>query len=245
MELENVVATMRTAGERAYPNEACGLIVALGKKSVAFECLNIALDPKAHFMIDAADYGRLADIGEIVGVWHTHPELSAQPSDADKAACESSELPWAIMGIRKQTEGFVFEGPVVIEPCGFEIPYVGRPYVSGALDCYNILLDFYKREYGIKLNDYPRIEAGGRKGFTFFVERYAQEGFVRLIGQAPLRGDVFLIQASDNSPNHIAVYLGDDQILHHCHDRLSRRDIYGCGFWAKHTSHHLRHESKC
>lgn len=242
---ENIVATMREAGARAYPNEACGLVIGIGNKSIAFECRNIAPDPKAHFMIDPADYGMLAQKGRVVGVWHTHPDLSPQPSDADRAGCENTELPWIILGVRKQVEGFGFEGPVLIEPCGFEIPYLERPYVSGVLDCYNILLDFYKREYGIKLNDYPRIEADGRMGFSFFTERYGKEGFVRLIDQTPQPGDVFLIQTQGDTPNHIAVYLGDDMILHHSHNRLSRRDIYGGGFWQKHTTHHLRHKTKC
>jgi cell wall-associated NlpC family hydrolase len=46
------------------------------------------------------------------------------------------------------------------------------------------------------------------------------------------------------NPNHIAVYIGNEMILHHGHGRLSRRDIYG-GFWQKHTTHHLRHKTKC
>ena len=32
----------------------------------------------------------------------------------------------------------------------------------------------------------------------------------------------------------------DNIILHHCHGRLSSRDVYG-GYWRKVTTHVLRH----
>jgi len=242
----DLLATMRSAGERAYPNEACGLVIAVGKKSTAVECANISTEPRYRFMIDPKDYARAADMGEVIGVWHTHPDLPPTPSPADRVGCENSGVTWFILGIHKEGDRFAHAGPSVTEPTGFEMPYEGRPYVMGVLDCYTILQDFYKREYGLGVTDFPRIEEDGRMGFTRFVERYADEGFVRLIDKGPQRGDVFLIQSGQcDGPNHIAVYLGDDMILHHCQDRLSRRDIYGGGYWHRHTTYHLRHKTQC
>lgn len=246
VDIGGLIATMRSAGERAYPREACGLVVAAGKKSLAVECLNISPESRDRFMIDPRDYAKAADMGEIIGVWHTHPNLPPTPSPADKVGCENSGVTWYILGIHKEGGEFVYSGPSVTEPSGFEMPLEGRPYVMGVLDCYTILQDFYKREYGLEVTDYPRIEEDGRMGFTRFVERYADEGFVRLIDQPAQRGDVFLIQmGGHDGPSHIAVYLGDDMILHHCHDRLSRKDIYGGGYWYRHTTHHLRHKTQC
>lgn len=237
---------MREAGERAYPNEACGLVVAVGKKSVAVECRNISPEPRDRFMIDPKGYAQAADMGEIIGVWHTHPNLSANPSPADRVGCENSGVTWYILGIHKEGDQFAHSGPSVTEPTGFEMPLEGRPYVMGVLDCYTILQDFYEREYGISLSDYPRILEDGRMGFTTFLENAPKEGFVRLIDEQPQRGDFFFIQTGGHDvPNHIAVYLGDDMILHHCHDRLSRKDIYGGGYWHRHTTHHMRHKTRC
>lgn len=239
------LTVMCDEGALQYPNEACGLIVKKGKKSLAFACKNIAESPKDRFRIDPLDYARCAKEGEVIAVWHTHTDQSPDPSPADRAMCEVSELPWYIVAVRKGDAGFSFDGPVGIDPCGYQTPYLERPYVYGVHDCYTLVCDFYQREFGIVMRrDYPRIEEWWKKGHNFFVENFESEEFVDVTGQKHQWGDVFLIQSSASVPNHVAIYIGDDQIMHHCHGRLSTRDIYG-GFWHKHTIHHLRHKSKC
>jgi cell wall-associated NlpC family hydrolase len=42
-------------------------------------------------------------------------------------------------------------------------------------------------------------------------------------------------------PNHAAIYLGNNTILHHLVDRLSSKDVYG-GYWLKATVCVLRHK---
>jgi cell wall-associated NlpC family hydrolase len=121
------------------------------------------------------------------------------------------------------------------------MPYLGRPYCAGVFDCYSLVRDFYKREFQIDLGQYPYVLEDGRMGHTLFVEKYEKEGFEKLVRQEPKRGDVFILQMNASGPNHVAVYLGDEIILHHAIGRLSRRDVYG-GYWAKHTTHHLRHK---
>lgn len=226
---------------KQYPNEACGVIISVGKKSVALPCKNIAETPQMHFMIDVGDYVEAANKGEVVGVWHTHVNIPPTPSLADKAGCNSSELPWYIVSIHHGDQGFVFEGPTTIMPNDEEISYLGRPYVSGIFDCFGLVRDFYKREYNIHINNYPRVEQDGTKGSTFFGSRFKQEGFERLMNdEKPVRGDVFVLQLRDDHSNHLAIYLGDEIMMHHDLGRLSRREVYG-GMWQKHTTHHLRH----
>lgn len=227
-----------------YPMEACGVLLKKGKKCVAVACRNASPEPANHLTIDPMEYSRLCDTGAVVGIWHTHPEQSAEASIADRVGCEDSELPWFILSLHKRGDEYVFSDPVTIQPEGTELPYLERPYVTGVLDCYSIVRDYYKREFGITINDYLRVEADGRMGYSFFVDRYEQEGFVRLVNREPQIGDVFIIQTGTTN-NHLAIYVGNDQILHHCHGRLSRRDVYGGGFWQHHTTYHLRHKTKC
>jgi cell wall-associated NlpC family hydrolase len=52
------------------------------------------------------------------------------------------------------------------------------------------------------------------------------------------------MKVASSVPNHAAIYIGGDIILHHVYGRLSNRQIYG-GYWRKHTTHHLRHKSLC
>lgn len=239
----DLMDVIRPAAAEAYPNEACGVVIRVGKKSVAVPCKNTSSEPKCRFVIDPTDYALAADRGEVIGIWHTHIDIAPTPSDADLAGIENSELPWYIVSIYKKGDDFEFVGPTVTEPTGFKMGYLERPYVFGVFDCYSLVVDYYQRERGLTLGSYPHIESFWAKGFNFFGDNWAKEGFRQLIDQQPEPGDVFLIQTDKfDAPNHVAIYLGDDMIMHHCHGRLSRRDVYG-GYWLKHTVAHLRHKT--
>lgn len=230
-----------------FPNESCGLIVKVGRKSQVVRCKNVADDPRRFFVMDADDQQRAEEMGEVIAVWHTHPNGRPVPSEADRAGCTATELPWFITAIWKEGEDFRMSDTTVTLPDpDFKMPYLGRPYVFGVFDCYSLVTDYMEGEFGIVMDKklHSRIPKWWEKGINFFGDEYDALGFNRLIDQEPQPGDLFLMQIGATVPNHIAVYLGDDMILHHCHDRLSSRAVYG-GFWDKHTTHHLRHKSKC
>lgn len=235
---------MRQQAELNYPNESCGVVVSAGKKAIIIPCKNIASDPRNYFRIDPHDYVKAANQGEVIGIWHTHVELPANPSPADVAGCNSSGVEWFIIGAYKTEEGMTFTPIHTLQPSDAEVDYLERPYLFGVYDCYTLIRDYYSREFGITLGEYPRVENFWKKGLDFFTEGYPEQGFELLIDQEPEVGDLFIMQVAADIPNHIAVYIGDDLILHHCQNRLSRRDVYG-GMWAKHTTHHLRHKTKC
>lgn len=244
----DLLKVIREAAMERFPNEACGLVVQTNeRKFVAVETENSSEDPTAQFLISAEEYARCADMGEIIGVWHTHTNGNDQPSQADYAGCENSNLPWYLLSIKQlEDESFVWSDLIYFEPEGREIPYLERPYAFGAMDCWSLVRDYHKREFGIQLGDYPRYhEFWKNQDTNFFENCWQDEDLIDVTGTSPQVGDIFFMQ-TDNSgnPNHVAVYVGDDRILHHCHGRLSRRDIYG-GYWAKHTVRHVRHISKC
>jgi cell wall-associated NlpC family hydrolase len=56
-------------------------------------------------------------------------------------------------------------------------------------------------------------------------------------------GDALLMHLEASLPNHAAIYVGDQQILHHVQGRLSSRDILG-GYWLKAVAMAVRHESR-
>jgi len=58
------------------------------------------------------------------------------------------------------------------------------------------------------------------------------QGFEQV--KEPQVGDVILISVGANVPNHAAIYVGDQMVLHHAPKRLSKRDLYD-GYWLKHT----------
>ncbi len=240
--IDDMMTAIKEEAVRNYPQESCGLILKNNKKFTTIACKNISGEPKSSFTICPVDYAKATELGEVVGVWHTHVEIPPRASDADKVGCERSGLPWYIVSIRKKGEEFEFEGPNRIEPESFEMPYLERPYEENVFNCYTIVQDYYKREFDISLGDYPfRLSDGTPAATEKFKSCYEKEGFVRLHDEEPKNGDIFMMQISADSPNHVGVYVGEGAFIHHQTGRLSRKDIYG-GFWKKHTTHHLRYK---
>lgn len=243
---KEIEAFIRNAGAASYPNEACGFIISKGKKSVAIEVKNEAANPREFFLINPEAYIEAEEQGEILAVWHTHTNGNIEPTEADLAGCEASGVTWLLLNVYKRTDCFEYSPMVVFEPSGYEAPFVGRPYIFGTFDCWTLVVDYLERTHGIRMsNDYPRIDGFWRKdGSDFFDSCFSNEGLIE-VQDEPKDGDVFMFQTdATGKASHVAVYVGDDKILHHVQGRLSQIDIYG-GYWTKHTIRHLRHESKC
>lgn len=217
-----------------FPREACGLVIIVKGKERFWPCRNLSDYGDDQFIMSPQDYAEAALAGEIVGVFHSHVNLPPDPSDADRSACEASGLKWYILGVPSMAWA-------EFEPVGYEAPLVGRVHVWGRMDCWSLVRDWYKRERGVKLADPPRS-----KGFEWRGEnpmgKYKEYGFVDVPIEEELRvGDVIIMQTGDSLvANHVAMYIGDDHILHHPENRLSSRDVYG-GWYKKHTVRVVRY----
>ena len=218
------------------PKECCGLVAVVKGRRKYFPCKNLAVTPEEHFVLDPLDYAAVEDQGEIVAVVHSHPVTNHAPSQADRVACEQSGLPWHIINPNTGNWGYC-------EPEGFELPYVGREFAHGTVDCYSLCRDWYKREWDLELKNYPRRDQWWENGQNLYLDNFEKEGFHRIPVSELQRGDALLMQLSSPVPNHAAIYIGDQQVLHHVQGRLSSRDVYG-GYYAKNTACALRHESR-
>ena len=197
---------------------------------------NLAATPDEHFVLDPMDYANAEEQGESVAVIHSHPTTNPEPSEADLVACEKTGVPWHIINPLTEQWGYC-------EPSGFELPYVGRQFAFGVVDCYSLVRDWYAREYGIELRDYDRRDKFWEHGESLYMDNFANEGFREIPVADVQPGDLILMQLSSPLPNHAAIYLGDQLILHHVQQRLSSRDVYG-GYYGKSTACALRHESR-
>ncbi len=216
-----------------YPIESCGVALAGGEY---WRCKNLADTPIEHFIIDPRDYAAAEEAGEITAVVHSHPNASANPSPADRVACEESGLPWWIVGLPSGTWRSC-------TPCGYTEPLIGRPFTHGVLDCYALIRDWYRIERDIDLPNFERRDDWWLRGCDLYLDHCAEAGFRCVSRQAPPHpevGDVVLMQIRANVSNHGAIWLGSDVILQHLYGRLSGRVTYG-GYWRKHTTHWLRY----
>jgi cell wall-associated NlpC family hydrolase len=186
-------------------------------------------------VLDPSDYAEAEDAGEVLAVVHSHSGASAAASDADRAGCEAGGLPWHIVGLPRgdwQT----------IEPCGYRAPLIGREFCYGRVDCYTLIRDWYALERGIVLPDFPRRDGDFQAGRSLYEDGFPLAGFSECL-TSPERGDILLFRLAAPVPDHGAVYLGDDTILHHLQGRLSSRDSWD-GFLRERTVKVLRYVAK-
>jgi len=93
----DILDALRAAARQGYPHEACGLLIGLRdgghhRVTAMREARNLNRErARDRYELDPADYmaAELAarEAGrEIIGIWHTHPDHPARPSETDRAA---------------------------------------------------------------------------------------------------------------------------------------------------------------
>ncbi|NID14404.1 C40 family peptidase [Luteibacter yeojuensis] len=229
-----------------YPRECCGLVVVVRGRERYVPCRNVAATPAEHFALDPRDYAAASDAGQITAIVHSHPDAPARPSEADLVQCEASELPWVIVSVMPGENGPEVAETRFVEPSGYQAPLVGRTWSHGLLDCWGLCRDWYAREWGLILPDPPRADGWWNDGATSLYNDAAlrDANFVPVSASEIAKGDLVLMQirSGNRVPNHAGIYLGDGQMLHHLHGRLSSRDNYG-GYYAEMTRSIWRHRA--
>lgn len=219
--------------EQEYPKESCGLIVKEGKTKKYIRCINQSSDKEEEFSISGEEYVAAEDMGEILAVVHSHPDHTTVPSLRDRAVCSAMEIPWVICSwpdadIR------------IISP--EDAPLVGRQFCHGTdWDCWGLMRDYYKQKLGMTFNRYEHDSFWWEEGKSLYEDNYHKEGFVKVTDGSLKPHDIIIMQIRSPVPNHGAIYIGNNLILHHMFGKLSSEAVYG-GYWAEHTSFILRHK---
>lgn len=213
-----------------FPREACGLIVTSHGRDAYVPCKNLA-QTNEHFVIDPADYAAAEDKGEITAIVHSHPTTAPSPSQADLIGIEKSGIPWIIVNPLSGAH-------TITKPSGYVAPLIGREFSHGIVDCLTLIQDYYA-SIGIILPHSEREDEWWLKGQNLYLDLYESWGFTAVT--EPQKHDVVLIKMGSPVPNHGAIYLGENIILHHVMRRLSCREVFG-GYWQRHATHYLRHK---
>lgn len=200
----------------------CGFVILNGGELEFINCENIADDPENFFEISPDDFVAVGSRYDIVAIAHSHPGGEPVLSVADFQMQQNTGMDWWLV-----CGGDVYQFP-------FFEPLLGRQFVHGHTDCYTLFRDFY-RLAGKEFPNFERDDYWWEDGFNLYMDHMEEQGFERLTDVKELQvGDVILIQVGADVPNHAAIYIGDQMVLHHSPCRLSKRDLYD-GYWLKHT----------
>lgn len=260
---ENIREEIRKHAAKEYPKECCGVIVEVLERPQYFPCRNVAETPTEEFVMDMMDYTDALDLGELLAIVHSHPDATSRPSEYDLAHMErlyASELlldpearptPWYILSWPDNDfREVVATGHVAL---------MGRNFVHGLYDCWQVCNDYYFRKHGITFPEFKREDCWweDKDGKSLYEQYYQASGFYAVSLDDIQVGDMVVMQIGRTyHPNHAAIYLGNQPtlpnealniygqgpfILHHMYGRKSAVEIFG-GQWLERTRMVLRHK---
>jgi len=206
--------------DKQAPKESCGLLAIIKGKETYWPCKNLSESPDEFFVIDPDNWADCEDEGELIGIIHSHAYGSALPSDADKASCEHLGLPFYIYSVEQKNW-------IDLKPSGYTSGLYGRTWIWGKHDCWSLITDYFSNKKQINLKFWERPKS--IKTFCedpYFEKVLTGSGFKEVSKDNIINDDVLLMQGPDEKLNHVALYIGDQTILHHNIRQLSCRELY-------------------
>lgn len=197
----------------AYPNEMCGVCT----QDDFIQLKNASENPLTSFSFDPVEYA--AVVSQVTAIVHSHTKDIYKldifdlrtPSPKDWHSQRTSGKPWLIVG----TEGQNVSEPIQL-PRTPSAEYLGRPFIWYVNDCYTLVQDYYRFEFGIILPPHPHKfdwTAGGL--FEDMVDDYVAEiGLERVpVDRERVNGDIVVLSRMGMSNNHLGIF-HDGKILH-------------------------------
>lgn len=219
--------------EKEYPREGCGIIGVVKGKKRWYPCKNVA-ESDDDFILCSDDWFRIKQSADIIGIVHSHPDASNEPSQYDIDCCNAMGIPYYIFSYPSMDLN-------ILEPRKNFTPLIGREYSFGVKDCFEAMRDWLAQE-NIQIPPRAAFEDDWwEKGLDYFTEDTIKQ-WNHVPVTNPQKNDVLIFKVEAEVPNHCGVYLGDDKFFHHAVNRLScRESLYP--FWAQHLVGIYRYEA--
>lgn len=225
---------------KQWPKEAVFAIV--GEEVVSL--LNTHPEPETRFRVDEFEVVHKLKADALV---HSHtiqydkprPEFLGEyvdhrvPSKSDMVAQMNLGIPFGI----NATDGKEYSEILWFPDLDADL--IGRTYIANVYDCYEILRSWFWQTHGILIKPNPREYAFWTESPNEVLDKYTNFDFVEVFGDELRIGDVFVLRVIGNYTSHVAIYIGDDQILHHLPNQLSKPDSFPK--WRNRIVKKLRH----
>jgi len=189
-----------------HPKECCGFIVDRDGELLCVQSKNTSFEENK-FRTNPKDYLAAIRLGKIVAVYHSHTKGKERFSEFDKFNSINHDLTYVVFNT--ETNSLAQFSP---KHSKFH-KYIGREFEIKDKDCWSLVRDFYKTELSIPLINPHRDENWRSYLETLFDEQIWGEGFCEV--DDIKKYDCLLFNKGGGKPSsHIAIYLGEDLILH-------------------------------
>lgn len=197
-------------------------------------------DKPDEFRVAPADTVQMYEDGIEVFL-HSHTDGSDFPSLSDINSQIEMGVPWGVLVLSKDQDGKPYLSDTFFFGDQAPIPaYLGRKFRHYVTDCYALCRDWYRQERHVILPQFPREYEWWEKGGNMIRDEFVGAGFV----EQPLSdiqiGDLIPMAVGRGIVNHLGVYIGNGQMIHHMRGRQSNTD--SVVRWKHHlTGYILRH----
>ena len=212
------------------PKECCGILL---KNGDLHACINASGFPQETFAINFADLKNV-DVDDIAAFYHSHPQ-GTEPSITDKYYAHKRNLESFIYAIKE--DEFTKYKPDQF----FELPLIGRDFITNEVDCITLVRDYYKRNLNINIEDinhqireiepgewkdHPEFWKYNRRNNEELIDLFKKRGFILIDEKENIKEHDLIL--SDNglvrAYSHCAVYIGGNSVMHHPYPTKSTKE---------------------
>ena len=218
------------------PNEeVCGT-VSLDKLLIAQvnKEINESVDKSNSFQISP---NKIINTDNILGVYHSHPSGTAEPSDSDKSNSEEMCLPYLIYS--NEFKNFYLYYPQSYKPTSI----YGRPYITGFYECVCTIKDYLLTEAGVdedytEYNYWPSSDPIEANKYLIGI---LTKRFKRIKDNSIKKHDILILNAGEKT-FHVGMYTGSNEFVHQRAFHLSSKDQF-TNSWQRRVKYVFRHDS--
>lgn len=198
------------------PKECCGLVFESNGLLEIQTCSNTSENPEKHFSISPRDYLKATRKGSIKAIYHSHLSSNDKFSPNDILHSKGHKIPFLLYCQGKDSFS-------TFDPEKNKTFIYDRIFKIGENDCYTFVKEYYSN-LGIKLSGYNNLGNDWHKKNPNLVQDLFNLNknnpnlpIFELCPKSELKKhDVLVFEFIKGAgANHVAVYLGDGEIMHH------------------------------